>query len=67
VRLISWATRNWNLNSISRDPQYGDYKVPILETLAAYVRERSRSDAEGESPVDIREIVKFLNESLSEE
>lgn len=57
----------YTLKRISRDPQYIDYKVPILETLAAYVRERSREDIDGEPPVDIREIMKFLSESLSEQ
>jgi hypothetical protein len=57
----------YTLKRISRDPQYLDYKVPILETLTAYVRERTREVADAESPVDIREIMKFLSESLSEQ
>jgi hypothetical protein len=56
----------YTLKRISRDPQYADYRLPILETLAAYVRERSRDDTDAEPAVDIREIMKFLNESLSE-
>lgn len=56
----------YTLKRISRDRQYADYRVPILETLAAYVRERSRDDAEVEPAVDIREIMKFLSEALSE-
>ena len=56
----------YTLKRISRDPQYGDYRLPILETLSAYVRERTSGDANTESPVDIREIMKFLNDSLSE-
>lgn len=56
----------YTLKRISRDRQYVDYRVPILETLAAYVRERTRDDTNAEPPVDIREIMNFLNESLSE-
>jgi hypothetical protein len=56
----------YTLKRISRDPQYVDYRVPILETLAAYVRERSRDDAGTEPPIDIREIMKLLNEALAE-
>ena len=36
------------------------------QALAAYVRERTRQDASPEPPVDVREIMKILNESLSE-
>ena len=57
----------YTLKRISRDPQYIDYKVPILETLAAYVRERTREDTNAEPAVDIREIMRFLSESLSEQ
>ncbi len=56
----------YTLKRISHDPQYIDYRVPILETLTAYVRERTRDDTNGEPPVDIREIMNFLKESLSE-
>jgi hypothetical protein len=56
----------YTLKRISRDPQYADYRVPILETLTAYVRERSREAADVEPSVDIREIMNFLNEALSE-
>jgi hypothetical protein len=56
----------YTLKRISRDPQYADYRLPILETLAAYVRERSRDDTDAEPAVDVREIMKFLNEALSE-
>ena len=56
----------YTLKRISGDPQYIDYRIPILETLTAYVRERSRDDTEVEPPVDIREIMKFLNDSLSD-
>jgi hypothetical protein len=56
----------YTLKRITRDPQYIDYKIPILETLAAYVRERTRDDTNSEPPVDIREIMNFLSESLSE-
>lgn len=56
----------YTLKRISRDPQYVDYRVPILETLAAYVRERTRDDTKAEPSVDIREIMRFLNEALSE-
>lgn len=56
----------YTLKRISGDPQYIDYKVPILETLTAYVRERSRDDTDAEPSVDIREIMKFLNDSLSD-
>lgn len=56
----------YTLKRISGDPQYQDYRVPILETLAAYVRERTQQDTSPEPPVDIREIMKLLNESLSE-
>jgi hypothetical protein len=55
----------YTLKRISGDPQYLDYRVPILETLTAYVRERSREDTGAEPPVDIREIMKILSESLS--
>jgi hypothetical protein len=57
----------YTLKRISRDPQYVDYKVPILETLTAYVRERTREGTDAEPSVDIREIMKFLSESLSEQ
>ena len=56
----------YTLKRISRDPQYVDYKVPILETLTAFVRERTREDTNAEPTVDIREIMSFLKESLSE-
>ncbi len=56
----------YTLKRISRDPQYADYRVPILETLAAYVRERTRDDTNAEPSVDIREIMNFLGETLSE-
>jgi hypothetical protein len=56
----------YTLKRISRDPQYIDYRVPILETLSAYVRERTRDETNAEPRVDIREIMNFLNESLSE-
>jgi hypothetical protein len=56
----------YTLKRISDDPQYADYKVPILETLTAYVRERTRDDQNAQPSVDIREIMNFLNESLSE-
>jgi hypothetical protein len=56
----------YTLKRISRDPQYVDYRIPILETLTAYVRERTREDTSAEPPVDVREIMSLLNESLSE-
>ena len=56
----------YTLKRMSRDPQYVDYRVPILETLAAYVRERSQDNTDVEPPADIREIMKLLNEALSE-
>ena len=56
----------YTLKRISRDPQYVDYKVPILETLTAFVRERTHEDTNAEPTVDIREIMTFLRESLSE-
>jgi len=56
----------YTLKRISRDPRYADYRVPILETLAAYVRERTRDDTNAEPSVDIREIMNFLSETLSE-
>jgi hypothetical protein len=55
----------YTLKRISRDPQYADYRTPILETLTAYVRERTREDTGDESPVDVREIMNLLNEALS--
>ena len=56
----------YTLARISRDPQYADYRIPILQTVSAYVREHSREDGDGEPSIDIREIMNFLNESLSE-
>jgi len=56
----------YTLKRISHDPQYVDYRIPILETLTAYVRERTREDTGAEPPVDVREIMSLLNESLSE-
>jgi hypothetical protein len=56
----------YTLKRISRDPQYADYRVPILETLTAYVRERTREDTGVEPPTDVREIMTLLNETLSE-
>jgi len=56
----------YTLKRINGDPQYIDYKVPIMETLTAYVRERTRDKAGAEPPVDIRETMKFLTEALSE-
>jgi hypothetical protein len=56
----------YTLKRIGHDVRYADYKVPILETLTAYVRERTRGNAEADEAVDVREIMKFLNESLSE-
>ena len=55
----------YTLKRISRDPQYVDYRIPILETLTAYVRERTREDTGAEPPIDVREIMSLLNESLS--
>jgi hypothetical protein len=56
----------YTLKRISSDPEYADYRVPILETLTAYVRERTRGDTGVEPPVDIREIMKLLTAALSE-
>lgn len=56
----------YTLKRISRDPQYVDYQIPILETLTAYVRERSQTETGSEPPVDVREIMRFLAESLAE-
>lgn len=56
----------YTLKRISGDPQYLDYRLPILETLTAYVRERSQENENIEPAVDIREIMKFLSESLSD-
>lgn len=56
----------YTLKRISRDPRYIDYRVPILETLTAYVRERTRDETSGEPPVDVREIMSLLSESLSD-
>lgn len=56
----------FTLKRISRDPQYEDYRVPILETLSAYVRERTRDDTSAEPPVDVREIMSLLSETLSQ-
>ena len=56
----------YTLKRISRDSQYHDYRVPILETLTAYVRERTRDLTETESPADVREIMNLLSEALSE-
>ncbi|HUC61807.1 MAG TPA: hypothetical protein VMF53_07610 [Alphaproteobacteria bacterium] len=54
----------YTLIRIYGDLQYQDYKVPILETLQAYTRERSRTNLENEMPVDIREIISFLRREL---
>lgn len=56
----------YTLKRITHDPPYIDYKVPILETLAAYLRERTRGEGGPNQPTDIQEIINFLNESLSE-
>jgi hypothetical protein len=56
----------YTLKRISRDPQYVDYRTPILETLTAYVRERTREDTGDEAPVDVREIMNVLTEALSQ-
>jgi hypothetical protein len=56
----------YTLKRISRDPEYADYRTPILETLTAYVRERSREDTGDEAPVDVREIMNVLTEALSQ-
>jgi len=56
----------YTLKRLSRDPQYADYRVPILETLSAYVRERTRNDENTEPAVDVREIMALLTEELSE-
>jgi hypothetical protein len=56
----------YTLKRLSGDPHYVDYRLPILETLTAYVRERSPAETGSEQPVDIREIMKFLTDSLSE-
>lgn len=57
----------YTLKRLSRDPQYSDYRVPILETLTAYVREHTRDDANvGDPPADIREIMRLLNEALTQ-
>ena len=55
------------LKRISQDPQYREYRRPILEALTAFVRERTRNSAQPEMPVDIQEIVDFLSVELSEE
>jgi hypothetical protein len=56
----------YTLKRISRDPRYADYRTPILETLTAYVRERTREDTGDEAPVDVREIMNVLTEALSQ-
>lgn len=56
----------FTLKRISRDPNYEEYRVPILETLSAYVRERSRENSAAEPPVDIRAIMNLLSEALSQ-
>lgn len=56
----------YTLKRISADPRYADYRIPILETLTAYVRERTRNEPDVEPRVDIKEIMKLLAESLSE-
>jgi hypothetical protein len=56
----------YTLKRISRDAQYVDYRVPILETMTAYVRERTRDDTSEEPPVDVREIMKMLTETLTQ-
>jgi hypothetical protein len=56
----------YTLKRLSRDPHYSDYRVPILETLTAYVRERTRDLTGTEPPADVREIMNLLNEALSE-
>lgn len=56
----------YTLKRISADPRYADYRIPILETLTAYVRERTRDETDVEPRVDIKEIMKLLAESLSE-
>ena len=56
----------YTLKRISRDPAYAEYRIPILETLTAYVRERTRGDTSAEPPVDVREIMSLLSEALSE-
>lgn len=55
----------YTLQAICEDGRYGPYKWPIIETLTAYVRERSAlSDAE-EMPVDVRAIVGMLKTHMS--
>jgi hypothetical protein len=56
----------YTLERISRDPRYADYRAPILETMSAYVRERTRDQTSLEPTIDVREIMKFVNESLRE-
>jgi hypothetical protein len=55
----------YTLKRLSGDPQYVDYRVPILETLTAYIRGRTQDDTNADPPVDVREIMKFLSDSLS--
>jgi hypothetical protein len=50
----------YTLKGIYREARYEDYRVPILETLQAYVRERTKARVGDESSVDIDEIIEFL-------
>jgi hypothetical protein len=43
---------------------YPEYTRAVIEVLTAYVRENSQRWGDGEPPLDIREIFKFLEENL---
>ena len=71
---MGWAMRSWRFDSERFTHSSGsvaihnvDYRVPILETLTAYVRERTRDDTSIEPPVDVREIMKLLSDTLSDD
>lgn len=45
------------------DREFPDLSAPVFELLSTYVRERTR-DLEGEPPVDVQEIMRFVRVKL---
>lgn len=55
----------YNLRQIAVD--HPDYARAVIELLSAYVRENPKRWGEGEPPLDVREIFRFLETALKQD
>jgi hypothetical protein len=55
----------YNLRQIAID--HPDYARAVIELLSAYVRENPQRWGEGEPPLDVREIFRFLESKLKQD